>query len=246
MIVHGSKFRRGMTPKLPEGTSIRSPLAFFGDAYVSLRQGQYALAADQFIAMADRYDVVDGEYSFGLAYLAYAASRSGDRYNVERALDSDPQVESFDWWLAKAYFAAARKDVAAADAALKSAFYFRPNTEYRPILAEYQYAEACEWLYRDTKDPRFLTALLDWSKRHQVIQPTHAWAYAVQYEYTTTPSERVPALAMALYLDPASPRIKGASKAETAAARRWLQMNNPFTHRPPQAPELQARVAKSL
>jgi hypothetical protein len=74
---------------------------------------------------------------------------------------------SFDVWLAKTYFAGARRDSEAAAAALETAFRNMPIvSDGRPMLAEYQYAEACEWLYQDTRDPRFLATLLDWAKRY--------------------------------------------------------------------------------
>ena len=43
------------------------------------------------------------------------------------------------------------------------------------VSAHYQFAQACEWLYRDTKDPRFAATLLDWARGYQSIQPTVAW-----------------------------------------------------------------------
>ena len=96
------------------------------------------------------------------------------------------------------------------------------------MLTSYQYAEACEWIYRDTRDAKFLTMLLDWAKKYQLINPTQAWAYAMQYDYEKPGAERNRSLAMTLYLDPASPRIRTASATETEAARAWLKKNNPF------------------
>ena len=71
--------------------------------------------------------------------------------------------------------------------------------------------------------------LLDWSKRHQQIQPTHAWAYAMQYTYESDPAARVRALAMTLQMDPKSQRIATATASDLAQARQWLKSNNPFT-----------------
>src|ERR1700733_7290197 len=103
-----------------------------------------------------------------------------------------------------------------------------PGSDDRPMLAEFQYAEACEWLYQDTHDTRFLTTLLDWAKRHQRIQPVYAWAYAFQYAYEKDAQERRRALAMTYYLDPAAAHIQKASKDELSQARAWLRDNKPF------------------
>jgi hypothetical protein len=95
-------------------------------------------------------------------------------------------------------------------------------------MTEYQYAEACEWLYDDTGDPRFVAELLEWARRQQTVQPMMAWSYSMEYEYEKPGAERTRALAMTEYLDPASPRIAKASKAERAAAKAWLDEHPPF------------------
>jgi hypothetical protein len=53
---------------------------------------------------------------------------------------------------------------------------------YAALLAR-DYAQACEWLYQETGDARFVTELLEWVKKHEVIQPAHGWAYAMEYAY---------------------------------------------------------------
>jgi hypothetical protein len=96
------------------------------------------------------------------------------------------------------------------------------------MLPEFQYAEACEWLYQDTRDPRFLASLLDWTKRYQQIHPVYAWAYDMQYAYEKDPEERRRALAMAYYLDPSAAHIQKASKEDIAQAKAWLRNHPPF------------------
>ena len=108
------------------------------------------------------------------------------------------------------------------------AFRTRPQTGERPIMTEYQYAEACEWLYRETRDPRFATMLLDWAKSFQRLQPTYSWAYAMQYTYEKPGNDRMRALAFTQYLDPASERIKDAPKADLDRAGAWFKSHNPF------------------
>lgn len=230
-LVRPSALRATHPKRLPEGTRIRSSLVYFGEAYALVRRGRFEQAVDSFVAMAERYPIEERSETFAMGYFAYAAARSGDRVGLETFLDSGAVHHGFDYWLAKAFFLAARKDSDAAEAALKQAFYHRPHTDYRPVLTEYQYAEACEWLYRDTGDSRFLNLLLDWTRKHQKIQPTQAWAYAMQFTYERSAAERERTLAMTLYLDPQSDRIRTAKAAEVAKAREWLEKNNPFLRR---------------
>jgi hypothetical protein len=104
----------------------------------------------------------------------------------------------------------------------------RPYTDDRPVMTEYQYAEACEWLYQDTGDPRFVTELLEWTRKQQSVQPTFGWIYSMQYEYERPGAARTRALAMTQFLDPASPRISKATPSERAAAKAWLDEHPPF------------------
>ena len=60
-----------------------------------------------------------------------------------------------------------------------------------------------------------------------------AWSYAVEYQYSKDPQARTRALAIAQYLDPASERIRGASKAEVEQARAWMVSKNPFRTKKP-------------
>jgi len=210
--------------KLPSGTAVKSDLAFFAEAYAALRAGNYAAAVSEFDAMAEHYPIED----YPLGYFAYAAAKTGDKDHLEKYLDSMPGYRNFDYWLAHAYFAGVRKESEAARDALQKAFKLRPSTDHRPILSEYQYAEACEWLYRDTGDSRFRIDLLTWLKAVQVIQPAQAWAYAMEYSYAPTGPDKTRALAMTRYLDPQSARIRGASNEELRTADAWFQANNPF------------------
>jgi hypothetical protein len=223
-----SELRTGKTPALPPGTPIKSHFAYFADAYAALRLGDYESAVTRFVAMADRYGI-DG---YPLAYFAYAAAKTGDREKLEQYVRQLKGPPGFDDSLARAFFAAARKDNDAALRALQTAFPFRHGSDFRPIIDDYEYAQVCEWLFRDTGDKRFSALLLDWARKYQTIQPTTAWAYAIEYAYTAPGPERTRALALTLYLDPASERIKSASSPERDAARAWLREHNPFRSRP--------------
>ncbi len=99
----------------------------------------------------------------------------------------------------------------------------------------------CEWIYGETHDPRFIERLLQWTDSYQRVQPTQAWPYAMEYTYSRPGPRRVRALALTLYLDPKSPRIKRATPGEVKEARGWLKTNNPFLKHSPQSPETVAR-----
>ena len=224
MSVRGSAFRAKQRTKLPSDTPIKSDLAYFADAYAALRAGDYDTAVSRFDAMADHYPIE----GYPLGYFAYAAAKSGDKEQLEKYLDTLKSDTTFDYWLARAYFAGIHHDAQGARDALQLAFRKRPTTDYRPILSEYQYAEACEWLYLETRDSRFVSDLLSWVKAIQVSQPTQAWPYAMEYSHTPPGDAKTRALAMTRYLDPKSKRIQDASKEELRAAEAWFSANNPF------------------
>jgi hypothetical protein len=213
-------------PAPANGTPVKSQRAYFAEAYSAVARGEYPKAVERFAAMA-RFYPLDGA---AMPYLAYAASKTGDSLKFE-AYVSDPHrsdLGRFPIVLARAFYAAGRKQNDEAYRQLALAFRFKPYESDMPIDVHYQFAEACEWLYRDTKDPRFLAMLLEWAKAYQSVQPVAAWAYAVQYQYEKDASARTRALAMALHLDPLSNRISSASASEIKEARAWFAQNNPF------------------
>jgi hypothetical protein len=223
-IVRASAFRAGKQAKLPPNTPVKSDLAFFADAYASLRTGDYSGAVSRFVAMADRYPIE----GYPLAYFAYSAAKTGDQEHLENYLDTLQANPTFDYWLARAEFAASRHDAAGAMNALQMAYRDRPATDYRPIPTEYEYAEACEWLYQETQDSRFIAELLSWVQTVEVSQPAQAWAYAMQYTHSPPGDARIRALAMTRYLDPNSKRIRNATDSELRAATKWFKKKNPF------------------
>ena len=245
-LIPSSHFRDGKRTQLPRGTLIKSEQAYFADAYAALRHNDFETALHRFDDMADHYRVEH----YPLAYYAYAAARSGDPGKLEAyvaSLANPPYNEpsSFDQLLAKAFFAGQRKDADTALKALGEAVRLRPYTDDRPVMTEYQYAEACEWLYQDTGDPRFVTELLDWVRKQETVQPTFSWAYSVQYEYERPGAARTRALAMTEYLDPASPRITKASQGERAAAKVWLDEHPPFRVEKKESPAVVGETPKA-
>jgi hypothetical protein len=228
-LIPSSPFRDSTRAQMPRGTLIKSEQAYFADAYAALRHSDFDTALHRFDNMADHYRIEH----YPLAYFAFVAAKSGDPEKLEAyiaTLNKPPYNEalSFDQLLAQAFFAGQRKDADTALKALQAAVRMRPYTDDRPVMTEYQYAEACEWLYQDTGDPRFVTELLDWVRKQETVQPMFAWAYSMQYEYERPGAARTRALALTEYLDPVSPRITKASPAERAAAKTWLEEHPPF------------------
>jgi hypothetical protein len=233
-----SAFARS-TPSLPVGTPVKSEFAFFGTAYAAIRHGRFDEAVAEIKAMAGHYMIESEVYSFAMPYLAWAAAESGDTVGFEKFIADEfsPDVQHFDVNLARAFFHGARNETQRAREELDKALRVHPYTDYRPVLIEYQYAEACEWLYEKTGDKQFLDALVAWVISQQRVQPTHAWPYAMEYTYARTPERKLRALAMTLYLDPESPRIREATAKERADAEAWGEANNLFLQEPEATPD---------
>jgi len=228
-LVKQSAFRTGKSPALPDETHVKSEYILLADALAAVHAAQYPAAVDRFVALADLYPIESGDTKVALAYFALAAAKTGDKLGLEAFIESQPAADQdFDVWLSRAFFAAVRHDPGKAADALTRAFNVRPHTDSRPIMTEYQFAEACEIVGRETADPRFDRMLLEWARQHQRMQPTHAWAYAVEAQLSKNPVDANRALAIALYLDPASPRLAKIDGKRKEAASSWLRTNNPF------------------
>jgi len=226
---------RTINPALKEDEPVSSDLVFFADAYVPLREGKFAEAADRFQAMAQLYPIEGGSLaplltSYPLAYYAWASAKAGDAHKLESFLDKREVrfFENFDHHLAKAAFTGLRGEHDAAVRHLERAFNYRPHTESRPIFTEYQWAELCDWLFDATGETRYRDLALRMARINQKIHPFFAWSYAMEAKLTPPGKERTRALALALYLDPNSERIERFPGNEKAAARAWFGKNNPF------------------
>jgi hypothetical protein len=183
----------------------------------------------KFVALADRYTIEEGDLTAALGYFALSAAKTGDKIGLEPFLSRIQGADYyFDVWIARAHFAAVRRDANSAVEALLRAFNVRPHTDSRPIVSEYQFIEACENVLRETGDARVKSMIVDWAKRFQRIHPTSAWAYSVEAQYSVNPADVTRALALTLYLDPASPRLAKFDAAKISGARTWLKTNNPF------------------
>lgn len=222
-----------LDPSLKAG-KVNSHLVMFADAWLSLQREQYAEATEKFYQMALYYPVegisFQPNYSYALSYFARAAAKSGDSKGLSEFLEKRTvsYFERFDNHLARAVFAGVKGNHDSAITHLKTAFNYRPYTERRPIFTEYQWAETCEWLFEQTRDPRYRDLVLPWLKAHQKIQPTYAWAYAMEAKLAPLEADRLKALGAALYLDPLSQRAAVFPEATRAKAAKAFAANNPF------------------
>jgi hypothetical protein len=228
-----SAFRAKNRTPVREGTLVESELVYFADAYSELRRGNFKSAVERFDRMAEFYAVegspLDHFPGYALPYFAWASAKTGDKLGLEAFVGTLPASrQDFDRELALAFFAGLRREHEAAEKHLQLAFRHRPFTDNRPIFTEYQWTEACEWLYTATGEKRYLKLALDWARRYQEVMPESAWAYAFEARYSNDEQQRLRATAIALYLDPRSEYLKSVPAGFRKRAEQWFAANNPF------------------
>jgi hypothetical protein len=234
-----SAFRAKERAPVRERTLVESEFVYFADAYAELRRGNFSAAVERFDRMAEYYAVEGSPQhrfpGYALPYFAWASAKTGDPLRLEEFVRALPdwRPRNFDRGLALAFFAGLRGEHQAAEKHLLRAFHHRPLTEKRPIFTEYQWAEACEWLYKATGEKMYLQLALDWARRHQQAMPVSAWAYALEARYSSDEQQRLRATAIALYLDPKSENLKSVPAGIRKRAEQWFAANNPFMVRDP-------------
>lgn len=222
----------GVDPPAAAGEArgqVVSDLELFATGYRALRQGDDAQAAQAFEDYARYYEPAVPRLNWVLPYLAAAIAPSEGRAALQAYLDSYKAANRrFDWHLAEAFVAVASGEVDAALEHLDRALDQRPHTEARPIATQYQWAEACEWLWQRTKDPRFQARLLTWARQTSLAEPYVAWPHAMLAQYSASGAAREAALGMALYLDPLSSRLRNVPEIEKQRAQSAFKRQNPF------------------
>ena len=166
---------------------VRSELAYFAEAYVALRNTDYPAALQALEDGARFYDYASGGLEWILPYFVFAAVNAGERGSVESYLSGiEPEERGFDYYLARAYAAASDKAHEEAGENLDKALDHRLHTWLgtRPIFVAYQYAEACEWMYRHSGEDTYLKRLLAWARSVQKMEPWTSWAFAMEAQYT--------------------------------------------------------------
>jgi hypothetical protein len=212
-----------------EKEPLKSELEYFVEGYRAIRIGRFAEARDTFAQASALYDLSFTSMGYMLPYYAFAAGRSGGSAAVTSYLDAfDPLQEQFDYHMARGVLAALSGKHDEADKHLLIALHRRPYTRSRAVQVEYQYAELCEWLFETTREPRYRARALAWVKSHQLIQPWHAWAYAVEAALVEQPEDRRRAIGIAHFLDRNSERLARLPRAEIEAAVKALGKRNPF------------------
>jgi hypothetical protein len=228
-----SEFRRAARQRVPGGSPVRAERSMFADAYVELRAGRYAAAVRKFDDLAARYPLEMVGERYVLPYFAYASAKAGDPLHLEDYLHSARVGGDFAAFLAGAFFAGLHGHTTEALELLRAAFYNRPLENTDPILSEYRYAEACEWLYNETHEDAYRQRALEWARMQQRVRPHMAWIYALEARLLPTGPERTQALAMTLYLDPGAKVVRSLAAKQKSDLTGWLDKNNPFAHQRP-------------
>ncbi|MET0230144.1 MAG: hypothetical protein ABW186_04355 [Rhodanobacteraceae bacterium] len=220
---------------------VPSEYILFARAYDLLRKGDYAGSVAAFDRMSGYYSIDDeiGPNAMSaLPYFAYAAARSGDTLGLQPyiaarvAANAGLQTagQNFQRHLALAYFAGIGGDAARATRELDLT---RANIDSRtadgPTFLAYEYAEACIWLFEATNDVRYRARALDWARKVQRMDPTAAWAFALEARYGDAKSPgHTRAVASAWYLDRNSNWLSGVPKPDIEKGRAWLKSHPPF------------------
>ncbi len=209
--------------------TLPSDFVQFAEAYAAWSAGRYGEAAKKYEALAETYELYRDDSKWMLPYFSAGLAAAGETEDLKKYLEEFPHAKRrFDWHLAQAYVAAYETDADTALEHLDRSLNMRPHTEERFVFTPYQWAQACEVAYTLTGDDRLRERLVDWARKVQIILPYKAWAYAIEAQYTKDADAREQALAMALYLDPLSTRLRQFDEAEKQAARAAQADRNVF------------------
>lgn len=194
------------------------------EGYIAFRKGDYATAAkrlrgphnDLFNISVNRRT----SYNEVLPYLALAYWRSGQGPEAEKILEDHRSNlgEGADYLVARALLDGASGDHDAAMGTLKLAFHRLARLDTRAFFPGYTLLEACEILFKESKNEAYRAMIEDFARRMQVDFP-HSWAAAFEAKYARDLDARQLALAAAAILDPQSERIRHFSEKERDALR---------------------------
>ncbi len=212
----------------------------FMRAYILLKESKYKDALDAFFTY-DKYsdfavatNVVTGAFrkqNFALPYAAMAAVKSRPAEQLAKLLlvvEKEKGKDRFYSDLSRAVIFAGLSDNEKALSALIDAYHNRPFTGWRPIYSWYQLTETAEWIHQLTGDRSVIQLAVDWAKKHQVIQPHFAWAFAFEALYSTHQSGRIVAAAYANYFDPNSKWLDRVPEEIRQQGVLWWNQNNPY------------------
>ncbi len=229
---------RGPNDHLPMFLSEREDAAnlytvWFAEGYRLLKEGRYG---DAYRTLLTRLTAPAEEsfpaYRYAFPALAWAGVRSGNADEVAALLRryQDTMGKDFHYHLALALLEGGRGEAEGAVRELRKSRYSL-DASYPPIDLSYpwyQLLEAAEWLQAASPRQSYVESIVQWSKICQQLYPTDAWTYTVEALHTSSPEDRIRALALGLHLDRNSQRLSGFSEADRQEARAWLRDNNPF------------------
>ena len=210
-------------------TPVKSDLAYFAEAYRSMRLGDFAQAKGIFDEMLALYDLQNADLEYLLPYYAFAATKAGDSQSVPAYLQKfEVPMQRFDYYLTLAVTAGLGGKTSESLKYLELARHRRPFTQSRPLYTEYEFGEICEWLYQATKNPKFRDVAVSWARSVEGFAPWFAWPYAMEARLTPDRNDRARATAMAYYLDRKSERLAKIPKSEIDIAVKQFAGRNPF------------------
>jgi len=216
-----------------EEAAIHLPQFYFAQAYIPLRKGNFHEAVDRFYEMDKFYPMLPAlpfnDIAYPLPYFAWASAKIGDPKKVENVLNKIPEIQlTFDQALALAYLRGGRGDVDGSVTMLRRASNLRRPTGFRPIPTEYQWTEACLWLYTDSQDRRYADLALEWLRALRQAIPEFAWVHAATAKFTQDEAERIRELGYVMYLDPNSSIARSFPPSVLEKARASFDADNPF------------------
>jgi outer membrane lipoprotein-sorting protein len=209
----------------------------FADGYYFIRKGNFDRAFEVLNAFKQQFLDKGNDFTFfrsdyAVPFFVWSCTKTSNHQVAETYLESVKAKygEDFYFHIAKAFISGNKGNHSLAIQHLKSAQLQVPSLQWnvQPIFPWYQLVEACETLYEDTGQKEYINMALEWAKVYQKMFPLYAWAYAFEAKWTDSESDRLRALALALYLDKNSERISKFSDSEKARALEWLKKNNPF------------------
>ena len=179
-------------------------------------------------AMAEHYPIETEGYSFALPYFAWAAAKTGDAAGLEKFLLGRKGAKpAFDLDLAYAFFHGARKERHARSSCLIQRYVGTRSPTTDPCSSSINTPRRASGCTRRRATMPFWTHCLYGSLVSKRFS-RHTRGHMPSSTPMRTPERKRRALAMTLYLDPESPRIRAVSAKERAEAQAWGGANNPF------------------
>lgn len=204
--------------------SVRPDLVYLLEGYRATHMGDFEVAFAHFDNLFKYYrGQLNPNYGFALPYYVLAGVKSNKTAEVDALLSMiGERSKSFDYWLAIAMRSGLAKNYVDSESALNRAVGLRPYTEFRIMFPEYEFADVCDWLWRETDQEAYRSRAIDWARSNQKTQPWQAWPYTLELALTQE-SGNVALLEKARFLDPASPRLP-----KSASGKKTAETSNPF------------------